>query len=262
MQLKALAAILSVACTIGVQAAPNPLDRAADVKGLLKRSYSHGRDMSQVSKRAMAMVPKKRDSNQKRQRGKQCKPKTTAANTAPQPQQSQTTPTPQQPQSTPAPAPEPEQPQTTPAQPQTTPTPQQPQDPQTPEPVSSPAPEATSGTNTADNSNNGSGNTGLDPVSQAWLDEHNAARAQHGADAMTWDNTLADFARDHGNKCVFEHTKNNQHGENLAAQTNSLTPKESVDMWMAEVGGYSLVDSLRIKSTDCPLTVHLLGRRV
>src|SRR5258706_1669460 len=73
MQLKALAAIVSVAFTLGVQAAPNPFDHAAGVKGVLKRSYSHGKDMSQVSKRATALVAKKRDSNNQRLAGKQCK---------------------------------------------------------------------------------------------------------------------------------------------------------------------------------------------
>ena len=259
MQLKALAAILSVACTIGVQAAPNPLDRGAHVKSILKRSYSHGKDMSQVSKRAVALVAKKRDSNHHHhaaKNGKQCQPKTTQTTPAPQSQQSQTTPTPEQPQPTPIS----EQSQTTPTpeQPQTTPTPEQPQPTSTPEamePQSSPAPEVTPSANVGGN------NTSLDSLSQQWLDLHNQARAQYGAAPMTWDSDLAAYAQNYGKNCVFKHS-GGPHGENLAAQTGGLTPADSVNMWMDEAGGYALVDSLRIKMNDYPLTVHLLDRRL
>ena len=235
MQLKALAAIVSVAFTLGVQAAPNSFDHAAGVRGVLKRSYSHGQDMSQVSKRATALVAKKRDSNHQRRAGKRCKSKTN------------TTPTPQQPETTP---PTPQQPETTPPTPETTPTPQQPETtPDTVAPVSSPAPEQNSGTNISPPANNndnntGSGSTSLDDAAQQWLDQHNQARAQHGAAPLTWSSELATFGENHANGCVFEHTKDNSHGENLAAATGSLTPAASVKMWMDEVGGYTLVDSL------------------
>ena len=279
MQLKSLVAILSVACTIGVQAAPNPLDRAAGVKGILRRSYSHGKDMSQVSKRAVALVAKKRDSNYQHhsaKHGKQCRPVTAPTTLAPEPQQSQTTPTPEQPQSTPTPeqpqttpipgqpqsSPIPEQPQTTPTpeQPQSTPIPEQPQSTPTPEqppaqkgiePISSPTPEVTpiidvGGNNSKITDNSGSGSTSLDSVSQQWLDEHNKARALHGAPAMIWDSTLAAYALDYARQCKWEHSDGG-HGENLAAQSGSMTPAQGVGMWMDEASGYSLVESPQTK---------------
>jgi uncharacterized protein YkwD len=46
MQLKALAAIVSIALTVGVHAVPNPVDQAAGVNDVLKRSHSHGIDIS------------------------------------------------------------------------------------------------------------------------------------------------------------------------------------------------------------------------
>ena len=230
MQLKALAAIVSVAFTLGVQAAPNPFDHAAGVKGVLKRSYSHGKDMSQVSKRATALVAKKRDSNHQRRVGKQCKSKTKTTPTTPTPQQPETTPpTPQQPETTPP----------TPQQPETIPNPQQPETtPDTIEPISSPAPVPTPGsTNTGADNNTGSKSPSLETEAQQWLDLHNQARAQHGAAPLTWDNELATYAKNYANGCVWPHS-GGPYGENLAASAPSLTPATSVKMWMDEVGGY------------------------
>jgi outer membrane biosynthesis protein TonB len=254
MQLKALTAIVSIAFTLGVHAAPNPFDRAAGVKDVLKRSYSHGMDMSQLSKRAMALTTKKRSDTSRlrnRRSPKRCKVNTTPSIPAPAP--NETTPAPQQPETTPAPQ-----------QPETTPTPQQLEAtpaPSTTEPVPSPAPEPTKDNNSNDtgsgdnnnnnnNSNNGSGNTAPDAAAQQWLNEHNSARAQHGAAPLIWDNSLVAAAEQWGSRCVFEHSGGavGHFGENLAAQTGSLTPKEAVDMWMAEVGEYPLLDSPRVKT--------------
>jgi len=226
MQLKALAAVVSIAFTLGVQAAPNAFDRAAGVKDL-KRSYSHGMDMSRISKRAMALVAKRQGATPNHRVRKRCTmPKTTPS-----------TPTPEQPQTTPS-----------------TPTSQQPQNTPT-EPASSPAPEPTNNdtgsgsNNNNNNNNNGSGNssnnnnstsTVLDEVSQQWLDQHNTARAAHGAAPLTWDSTLANAASKWGNGCVFQHSGGTlgQFGENLAAQTGSLSPADAVQMWMNEASQY------------------------
>ena len=223
MQLKTLAAIVSVAFTLGVQAAPYPFDRAAGAKGVLKRSYYHGKDMSQVSKRAMALVAKKRDSNHHHRVGKECKSKTKTTPTTPTPQQPETTPpTPQQPETTP---PAPQQPETTP---------------DTMEPISSPAPVPTRGITKAvavGNNNTGSGSSSLDTEAQQWLDLHNQARAQHGAAPLTWSSELATYAKNYANRCIWEHS-GGPHGENLAAGS-PLTPADCVNMWMGEVGGYT-----------------------
>ena len=238
MQLKALAAIVSVAFTLGVQAAPNPFDHAAGVKGVLKRS-SHGKDMSQVSKRAMALVAKKRDSNHKIGVGKQCKTKTKTTPTTPTPQQPDTSPTPQQPDTTP-----------TPQQPETTP--------DTIEPISSPAPVPNPGKSISvpatDNNNNtsntGSGSTSLDAVSQQWLDEHNKARADHGAAPLTWSSEAAAFAEKYAAGCSWPHSGSQTYGENLYASMGSATPADAVGAWMSESSVYTLVNPPRIKNKD------------
>jgi uncharacterized protein YkwD len=46
MRLKALTAIVSIALTLGVHAIPNPVDQAAGVNDVLKRSHSRGIDIS------------------------------------------------------------------------------------------------------------------------------------------------------------------------------------------------------------------------
>ena len=257
MQLKVLAAIVSVAFTLGVQAAPNPFDRAA---GVLKRSYYHGKDMSQVSKRSMALAYKKRNSNHQHRVDKQCKTKTKTTPTTPTPQQPETTPPTQQPETTPPtqqpettpPTQQPEstpptqQPESTPPtqQPETTPPTQQPETtPDAVAPISSPAPVPDSGKSVSPPANADSGSTSLDAVRQEWLDQHNKARAQHGADPLTWSSELAAYAETYASDCQWPHS-GGPYGENLAAGTNSLTATNSVDMWMDEVGGYTLVDSL------------------
>ena len=213
MQLKVLAAIVSVAFTLGVQAAPNPFDRAA---GVLKRSYYHGKDMSQVSKRSMALAYKKRNSNHQHRVDKQCKTKTKTTPTTPTPQQPETTPPTQQPETTPDAV----------------------------APISSPAPEPNRGKSVsppANNNNTESGSTSLDAVTQEWLDQHNQARAQHGANPLIWSSELAAYAEKYANACVWPHS-DGPYGENLAAGTGSFTPTNSVQMWMSEVGGYTPLD--------------------
>jgi hypothetical protein len=46
MQLKALTAIVSIALTVGVHAVPDPVDRAAGVNDVLKRSHPYGINIS------------------------------------------------------------------------------------------------------------------------------------------------------------------------------------------------------------------------
>jgi len=233
MQLKSLAAVVSIALTLGVQAAPNGFDRALGLKDTFKRSYSHGVDMGQVSKRGLNLAARKRELNNHRRGGvgKRCttrpKPVTVEAN-APS-------------SSDPSPAPSP-----------------------TPEPTdntsdnnnngsgsndnnsgsgsnnSSNSSSSSSNTNNSSNNSNNDGSTTLDDLAQQWLDAHNTARSNHGASPLTWSNDLANAALSWASGCVFKHSGGTlgPFGENLAAQTGSMTPAQAVQLWMNEVGDY------------------------
>jgi hypothetical protein len=83
----------------------------------------------------------------------------------------------------------------------------------------------------------------LGTFAQQWLDEHNSAREKHGAAPLTWDHGLATVAGEWAHQCVWG-PSGGYFGENWVSKTgSSITPKESVDMWMFEFGGYSWVDS-------------------
>ena len=45
----------------------------------------------------------------------------------------------------------------------------------------------------------------LGSYEQTMLDQHNVHRANHSAPALTWDSTLAQYAANTGNKCIFQH---------------------------------------------------------
>jgi len=229
MQLRSLAAVVSIALTLGVQAAPNTFDRAVGLKDAFKRSYSHGVDMSQVYKRATNLVARKRELNHHRRIGKRCtKPKTTSSTPVPvtveDPVTVEAIPTPQQPQATPSSS-----------EPAPSPTP-------TPEPTNDNSNNNNNGSGSNDNNNNNNGNnnnagnTAPDDLAQQWLDRHNAARAAHGAPALTWSNDLANAALSWASGCKFKHSGGTlgRFGENLAAQTGSMSPAQAVQMWMDE----------------------------
>jgi len=213
MQLKTLAAVVAFAITLGVQAAPNAFDAAAGLKDAMKRSYSHGMDMSKISKRAMTLVArKKRQPNRHRRFGKRCI------------------------------APNPSTPTSTPAQTvEATPEPQPTTSSSSTSPSPSPEPTQDSNNN-GNNSNNdsGSGNTAPSDLAQQFLDAHNTARANHGAAALTWSDQLANAAQSWANACNFKHSGGSlgPFGENLAAQTGSLTPAQAVQFWMDEASDY------------------------
>jgi pathogenesis-related protein 1 len=70
---------------------------------------------------------------------------------------------------------------------------------------------------------------------KTYLDLHNTLRAQHHADALTWNQTLSDAAASWAGKCVFEHSggKLGPYGENLSAGF-PLDVKGAVQMWINE----------------------------
>ncbi|KAF8605203.1 PR-1-like protein [Ceratobasidium sp. AG-I] len=105
------------------------------------------------------------------------------------------------------------------AAPKPTPTP-------TPEPSPSPSPAASV-----------SSSSGV----AAYLDPHNAARAEHGAAPLSWSDDLAAAAQRWANNCVFEHSGGSlgPYGENLAAGSGEYSPGSGVKAWVNEAPEYS-----------------------
>jgi pathogenesis-related protein 1 len=70
---------------------------------------------------------------------------------------------------------------------------------------------------------------------KAYLDGHNTVRAQHGAAALVWNQTLSDKGASWASKCVFQHSGGTlgPFGENLAAGTGE-TAAQAVKSWTDE----------------------------
>jgi pathogenesis-related protein 1 len=88
---------------------------------------------------------------------------------------------------------------------------------------------------------------------QAYLDAHNTVRAQHGAVALVWNQTLSNAGASWASKCVFEHSGGSlgPYGENLAAGTGSFGATQAVQLWTDEESaspicllGFDVIESL------------------
>jgi uncharacterized protein YkwD len=84
----------------------------------------------------------------------------------------------------------------------------------------------------------------LDPFAAAFVDAHNAARADVSPAPSTplppvvWNTGIGEVAQAWADRCVFEHSSGNL-GENLALfSSSSTTPTDVVDAWVAEVADY------------------------
>ncbi|KAI9271652.1 CAP domain-containing protein [Phascolomyces articulosus] len=64
---------------------------------------------------------------------------------------------------------------------------------------------------------------------------HNQFRAKHSAPALVWNATLASYAKDWSDRCVFEHSSG-PYGENLAMGYNDW--KSAITAWYDEVSDY------------------------
>ncbi|KAE8246584.1 hypothetical protein A4X13_0g5722 [Tilletia indica] len=74
---------------------------------------------------------------------------------------------------------------------------------------------------------------------QAVVDTHNAYRAKHNAPSLTWNNTLAVFAKNYASKCIWAHS-GGPYGENGAATVGVATTMASAaDMWYNEITMYN-----------------------
>ena len=83
------------------------------------------------------------------------------------------------------------------------------------------------------------------PVRGAMLAEHNAVRARLGLPPLVWSDTLAESARDWGNRLLatgaFEHRPGNRYGENLYMITGGYaSPAQVMSAWAGESRDYNI----------------------
>jgi pathogenesis-related protein 1 len=72
---------------------------------------------------------------------------------------------------------------------------------------------------------------------EAFLKAHNDIRVEKGAEPLIWNETLADFAAEWVDDCVFKHS-GGPYGENLSAATSPMTPEKGIKMWIDEQKDY------------------------
>nr|AHW81904.1 pathogenesis-related protein [Morus alba var. atropurpurea] len=76
---------------------------------------------------------------------------------------------------------------------------------------------------------------------QDFLDPHNRARAKVGVGPMTWDDSVAAYARNYANQrqgdCKLVHS-GGPYGENIAWSSGDLSAAGAVGMWVAEKSLY------------------------
>lgn len=74
-----------------------------------------------------------------------------------------------------------------------------------------------------------------------YLDAHNTARAHVGVRPLTWNRTLAAYARKYANTriryCELEHS-NGPYGENIAEGYDNFSGKDAVNLWISENANY------------------------
>ncbi|KDN48739.1 hypothetical protein RSAG8_02726, partial [Rhizoctonia solani AG-8 WAC10335] len=68
-----------------------------------------------------------------------------------------------------------------------------------------------------------------------YLSPHNNERAEHGANALVWNDGLASSAQAWANQCKFQHS---QSGQNLYAGTGNPTAADAVGAWNSESKDY------------------------
>nr|AOC97493.1 pathogenesis related protein 1 [Flammulina velutipes]WKW83177.1 PR1 [Flammulina filiformis] len=75
----------------------------------------------------------------------------------------------------------------------------------------------------------------------AYLKGHNDVRANHGANALTWNNDLSAAAQKWADNCVFEHSGGvlGSFGENLSAGSGDFSIAAGIKGWTDEVKDYN-----------------------
>ncbi|KAF5337478.1 hypothetical protein D9758_013583 [Tetrapyrgos nigripes] len=73
-----------------------------------------------------------------------------------------------------------------------------------------------------------------------YMQMHNTVRAKYNAPALVWNDTLATYAQNYVNKCIWEHSNPNPYGENLAAgYGKSYNIAKGIQDWANENTTYS-----------------------
>lgn len=72
------------------------------------------------------------------------------------------------------------------------------------------------------------------------LEAHNKVRKEHQVAPLKWDCALATTAQRHADKCVYEHSKDSEYGENIAAGYSS--PTAAITAWADERTLYNFQD--------------------
>ncbi|KAF9027900.1 PR-1-like protein [Hymenopellis radicata] len=90
-----------------------------------------------------------------------------------------------------------------------------------------------------------------DDLKAAVLADHNAARADYGANALTWNEDLYAATLSWANACQFQHSGGNS-GENLYPTTGQGGDqiKAAVDAWMSEASQYDYNNPVFSSDTD------------
>ncbi|KKY15416.1 putative allergen v5 tpx-1-related protein [Diplodia seriata] len=107
------------------------------------------------------------------------------------------------------------------------------------EEASSYTPKASSTTTSSAAGSSSSSSSSSSSGGNEWVTLHNNYRAKHvDTGNLVWDETLASGAKEHSEKCVFEHSSSGgDYGENLGMGTG-LTAQQTVDMWYDEISDY------------------------
>ncbi|KIY49484.1 PR-1-like protein [Fistulina hepatica ATCC 64428] len=75
-----------------------------------------------------------------------------------------------------------------------------------------------------------------------YLDTHNAIRAEHDADPLSWNYTLASAAQEWVDNCYFAHTNGvllpSSYGENVAAATGNFSAMAAVYLFASDESSY------------------------
>ncbi|KAH6789886.1 basic pathogenesis-related protein 1 [Perilla frutescens var. frutescens] len=78
---------------------------------------------------------------------------------------------------------------------------------------------------------------------QEYLDAHNVARALVGVGPITWDEKVANFARNYVRQricnCNLVHSTKRPYGENLAKGSGDFTGRVAVGLWVEERASYN-----------------------